>query len=970
MKILRIKLENIKSYEDGPIIDLHQGVNFISGKNGSGKTTLLESIGYGIFDYCNYSNISKMLREGTKSGKITIWFSFDDDIIYRSERKINFSSSAWTIYEESDETEIVSGSKETLAWIKEKMGMPEEVNISQMYSDIIGVSQGEITTYFKLSSEAKRKEHFNPMIGVEDYKKAFSQTSSLPNNIKSQIQEIVSQIAQINARTEKYSENKDKLEKIKKELSRIQKDVGEKKKAFETKQKELKDKDGIRDELKELEKNFGIIQEDLKNKEVQKKKTDESLSEAKKAQSIITQSLLGYKAYIEANKKLELEEERESIKVELEERKNELTSDKKTLEKDIEVSKKNNQGNEKKINDDIKSENKKIQLVKPEYEKNSKKLNEINDEIILIDGIKDEYLEELNDTFSNIKENMSKIKDNESLINKKNEKIKILRKQVSKPTNLKKIEENIRELNKKIKQHQARQDVVTDKIKSYRGNITKGGFCPILNEPCKKVSKDILNKKIEELNSEFEKIQKLIQPLNDQLEELGRQRDLDIRIQSKGEKTEEQIEEELEEIKSLKENNKNLKSEIKPSEINQTIKQIKDNFGKLKVSIKITEIKDEKNIVENLTKIIIYLKTNINDIEKKTNKYRTEIEKIKTNNETVINKSEERIDDLNNELSGLEVLKNRVKKKEKDLGIILNSLKEINKKLEPLSEVTNEIKKLKGIRDKNTKNYENYQKNIRESENVDKLTGQLKQIIEYIGKNIKKRDSMYENVLRLNKGFNEEDYRNLKENVDKLREEKTKLESKLIEFEKDNKELIKLIAEMEAELKKIKKLEEDKDKLNETSQLIDLIRKILNEVGKPIAQRYLDSLSASANMIYNTLSDEKVILTWESDYVIRLTDLKGTREFTQLSGGEQMCAALSVQLALAREFSSVGIAIFDEPTSNLDENRRDFLSDTISNVKEEYGFNQLFIISHDETFSSLTEQEIHLEKINGKTTLA
>ncbi|GAF76280.1 unnamed protein product [marine sediment metagenome] len=123
-------------------------------------------------------------------------------------------------------------------------------------------------------------------------------------------------------------------------------------------------------------------------------------------------------------------------------------------------------------------------------------------------------------------------------------------------------------------------------------------------------------------------------------------------------------------------------------------------------------------------------------------------------------------------------------------------------------------------------------------------------------------------------------------------------------------------------------------------------------------------------MIYNTLSDEKVELNWEQDYMIRVKDHKGVREFRQLSGGEQMCAALSVQLALAKEFSNVGIAIFDEPTSNLDETRCDFLADTIGKVRDEYGFNQLFIISHDETFSSITEQEIHLKKIKGKTSLA
>jgi exonuclease SbcC len=75
-----------------------------------------------------------------------------------------------------------------------------------------------------------------------------------------------------------------------------------------------------------------------------------------------------------------------------------------------------------------------------------------------------------------------------------------------------------------------------------------------------------------------------------------------------------------------------------------------------------------------------------------------------------------------------------------------------------------------------------------------------------------------------------------------------------------------------------------------------------------------------------------------------------------------MCAALSIQLSLVKEFSRVGIAVFDEPTTNLDEGRRDLLANTIGKVREDYNFEQLFIISHDTAFSSMTEQEIHLIK--------
>ena len=88
------------------------------------------------------------------------------------------------------------------------------------------------------------------------------------------------------------------------------------------------------------------------------------------------------------------------------------------------------------------------------------------------------------------------------------------------------------------------------------------------------------------------------------------------------------------------------------------------------------------------------------------------------------------------------------------------------------------------------------------------------------------------------------------------------------------------------------------------------------------------------------------------------------RHHLRRAGGEQMAAALSVRLALLREMSSIDIAFFDEPTTNLDEARRESLAQQILDVK---GFKQLFVISHDDTFEQATENLIRVGKIDGKS---
>lgn len=84
-----------------------------------------------------------------------------------------------------------------------------------------------------------------------------------------------------------------------------------------------------------------------------------------------------------------------------------------------------------------------------------------------------------------------------------------------------------------------------------------------------------------------------------------------------------------------------------------------------------------------------------------------------------------------------------------------------------------------------------------------------------------------------------------------------------------------------------------------------------------------------------------------------------SRRFINLSGGEQMCAALAVRLALLKVLADVDIAFFDEPTTNMDKSRRASLAEAIANIKT---FRQLFVISHDDTFEQVTENVIVVDR--------
>lgn len=152
-------------------------------------------------------------------------------------------------------------------------------------------------------------------------------------------------------------------------------------------------------------------------------------------------------------------------------------------------------------------------------------------------------------------------------------------------------------------------------------------------------------------------------------------------------------------------------------------------------------------------------------------------------------------------------------------------------------------------------------------------------------------------------------------------------------------------------------------KLEDQEHVLEKIRATLREAGPHMRAALIQQISDGAHQFFGEImQDFSRRLIWNSDYSVALEVDGHLRQFAQLSGGEQMCAALSVRLALLREMSAIDVAFFDEPTANLDEMRREALARQILAVR---GFRQIFVISHDDTFEQATQNLVRVERQNG-----
>lgn len=101
-------------------------------------------------------------------------------------------------------------------------------------------------------------------------------------------------------------------------------------------------------------------------------------------------------------------------------------------------------------------------------------------------------------------------------------------------------------------------------------------------------------------------------------------------------------------------------------------------------------------------------------------------------------------------------------------------------------------------------------------------------------------------------------------------------------------------------------------------------------MGPEISSMILKNISAKASINFNRITARSEKIEWinrdNENYLVTLKDKKNEYEFTQLSGGEQIAVAISLRSAMLQSLTNTKIFILDEPTNNLDTERKELLS--------------------------------------------
>jgi exonuclease SbcC len=316
MQILSIHLRNIKSHRDAEL-DFSPGINVLSGPNGIGKSTVFEAIGYALFGVDAQSfvgNIERFISIGARKGEISVAFQVDDQS-WRVTRTVG-APGKWLLARKTAtgfEVEEHKDAKETEARLKELLGLESSRSLAEQFELVIGPFQNDFLGPFVIRQPAKRRDKFDEILGIDTWRKTFSETNTLLKAIKGKIDVLQAEIDSRQEQIEVLPEKKNDLKSAGVELEQARKDFARQQKDLREIEAGLADLDTREQTIRKLQAEMATHRERIRNGREKIGAQQERIGEAEQAQQVIAATAAGRNAFEKASARLaELREQQKS----------------------------------------------------------------------------------------------------------------------------------------------------------------------------------------------------------------------------------------------------------------------------------------------------------------------------------------------------------------------------------------------------------------------------------------------------------------------------------------------------------------------------------------------------------------------------------------------------------------------------------------------------------------------------------
>ena len=1018
MLITRLELENIKSYKQVTIA-FQRGTTAISGANGAGKTTLVEAIGFALFDSMPYKQ-DQFVREGEKYGRVVVHLIGSDDRPYVVERRCG-SGASWTLYDSEANLRL-----EQRADVQDKLhelfGIERERSLENLFRDALGVPQGAFTASF-LQKPAARKQTFDALLQIEDYRTAFEYLLEAQKQYKEQLLEQDREIQRLSFETRDLEMWREAL-KTARELDRELKERNVKSTQRLNEQRaysaQLKQRQAHLQQCEGQKKRSELIRD---NAQQQLEQATRALNEAQAAHQAVEESRADYERYRQAEEKL--------VRLRQDERqRNGLRQKQANLNSELATTRANIQHIQRNLDEIARAHQRILELI-PEVEKqseldtqiarlsleaqqyetlrkegnrlyqlrekNQREQNEIRQRIAEIEPLQT-LADQLNPRIAQLSQLRTQSEQRQdkrlqleekqqALLDKQNELAQALAKLNKAEDTIARIEAHRQEgeeYTRLLEQRQGfenQQHHLRGNIESYTDSRDRsaGGQCPLLHQTCLNIQQQgqlsleaYFDQLLEEEQAQLAAIVQQLSQLEkratalkkhaDGLEKLGQ-------FVEQREGSAERIERLNVEIRRLERDAERLRAEW------ESLQHIEQEIARAETLLRESEHADKQ------TRQLPGLRSQVEQFQAQIDQYTADFEERKSEAEPLkLSKSQleeqrralaELNDPRSQSRAAQEVIKQeksyrqQLQQSEETQQEIARQMGELTNALEAYAHLDRSISEQEITREQATVGHQTYQQNQKLAfllpERTQACQG-ARQKAELAARNLEQAEAAYQQAAAT---FNEQELLAVEAEIESLQQEIAGLAVEMTRLQQRINDLEQQIAAAEVLLLELETAQKEKQTLEELATMMEQFRKLIKDAAPYVLRAMLSDISAEANRIFGEImGDRSAQLSWSDDYEITLLRLGIKRSFAQLSGGEQMSAALAVRLALLKKLSTLNLAFFDEPTQNMDEQRRSNLAEQIRRVR---GFDQLIVISHDDTFEQGLDSLIRLRKQDGQT---
>lgn len=1018
MRITALQLENIKSYTRSTI-DFTSGLNAVCGLNGSGKTTVLEAIGFALFDYLPY-NQQAFLREGEKSGTIRVRLLARDGREYEVVRKIGGGSSYYVADVETG-TRLAERGENVQDWIgTQALGIDDAGDLEAIFKDAVGVPQGMMTGDF-LKPASPRKAVFDPLLRVQEYLDAVVELRATVSYVKDLSSVKREEIARLEGDTERIPAKKEEQADLSKQVEAGEDNL----KRLTT---DLADAQAQLDVLDALAEQLRVARLEADSKQVEVRscaatlvEQEKALEAARLAHRVTQESEPGYRQALAARKRLAELEEQRSVRDALDKRISDVKATMHGLHGgikrlDAEINAATAAADQAAALVEAVSHQDELDRALQEAQLQLRDAKQVDEQIARVrraigelGRARQQREDRLSETraaqgeaerLPGVEAELQSIGEQlaamtllqEQAASTKKEGQELRREYDAVAEEVEHHQDLLRQVAEKefeaadldtllAKEQELREERIrvgaTIDYQSVAGNDLRRRRCPLLEVECPVVSADEnmvdrFELRVEDLSSRVRQLDVELRALDARLtvtraaaaalqdlqlqaapleRSAARLQDVDTRLQ--------RCRDQYAEL------SKTLSGE---SELKRAQSELRAELAKLKQA-------------ERLATQLAVLQEQQEQDARRLEDEQTELKRLEERKEVLgavelaaqaLEAELRELGDPRSEQQRLLALAHRKPDLEESLQREQASLREESDRLKAMvaelqsfTTLDTDLKEQRELEKQYAPDYERYLANreeaskLAEREQSVAATKRAHEAAEAAEAEARKR---LEAILGR---YDEEDHRRLKEHCEELGRQWAAANA-------NHTTLLKQLDQVEEELARLRRQEEkllacrtELDELQEIGKAVAFIRETIKAAGPAITETLLTNISQMANDIYAEIMDDHASeLRWDRDYEVLVQRGAETRTFSQLSGGEQMSAALAVRLALLKEMSEVDFAFFDEPTQNMDADRRTNLADQIRAVR---GFEQLIVISHDDTFEHHTDNLIRLRKEHEET---